>query len=487
MLDRMRFALGCVAILVTACGADPGDPGPPVAPRATWYQDVGPIAARHCTGCHREGGLGPFSMETYEEAFEHAGSMLEEVEAQAMPPFDAREEPDCTPRFGWVDDPRLTTADKATLRAWVEDGAPAGEFAELPAPPATELQGITKTLAPTTPFVTMGDRDQFTCFILDPQVTQLTWMTGLQVRPGNEQVVHHAVITQIPAGAAQDALVAERGIGVPFDCGTMATPGDFVMSIWTPGNQPLQTPDDLAVPIGAGAKVVMQIHYHPANLINEPDITSIDLRFSSAWPKKMYFVTAIGNSFDAETGLEPGIGGELDFLIPANVADHVEAMATTLPQDLPAGVQLFSVNPHMHLIGTHIESKIFRAAPTSSQPAEECLANGAWNFDWQRTYVYNIDLDHMPSIAAGDRIAVKCRWNNTLDNPFVTRMLNDAGLKNHPPIDIPLGEETTNEMCLEIFGITLAAPAQPRLGEGDPRFEVPRLGAMPVASQLFAN
>ena len=30
-------------------------------------------------------------------------------------------------------------------------------------------------------------------------------------------------------------------------------------------------------------------------------------------------------------------------------------------------------------------------------------------------------------------------------------------------IDIALGEQTTNEMCLEIFGIAVDAPAQPLL------------------------
>jgi hypothetical protein len=39
-------------------------------------------------------------------------------------------------------------------------------------------------------------------------------------------------------------------------------------------------------------------------------------------------------------------------------------------------------------------------------------------------------------------------------------MLADSGLPP-VPIDITLGEQTTNEMCLEIFGLSIPAPAPP--------------------------
>jgi hypothetical protein len=135
-------------------------------------------------------------------------------------------------------------------------------------------------------------------------------------------------------------------------------------------------------------------------------------------------------------------------------------MRITIPQlgDL-TDVRLFSANPHMHPIGTHISSTIERPAPRGGDPQTECLANGGWNFDWQRTYTYDAPLDSLPTVAAGDVIDIKCDWNNTLDNPFVQRMLADAGLTM--PIDLLLGEQTTNEMCLEIFGIAIDAPAEP--------------------------
>src|SRR5262249_50797323 len=156
------------------------------------------------------------------------------------------------------------------------------------APPAgTDLPNKTLTMTPTQSFTTAGMNDQFECFVLDPQVTtNVAWMTGLQVRPGNPTVVHHAVISEVAPGPDLDALLAAPPVGTPFNC-EAGTPANFVMAIWTPGNQPMETPDgQLAVPIQKGAMVVMQIHYHPANITNDPDTTSVDIRLSQNWPQK---------------------------------------------------------------------------------------------------------------------------------------------------------------------------------------------------------
>jgi hypothetical protein len=379
-----------------------------------------------------------------------------------MPPFDAREDADCTPRYGWVDDPRLTPAEKSTLKAWIEDGHPLGTVAEIPKPPSHDLPNVTRTLTPTTPFTTMGDRDQFICFVLDPGVTeQVAWLTGLQVKPDNELVVHHAVITEVFPGAEHDALVAQRGIGQPWDCSADGGGGNFPVHVWTPGNQPYQTTDDIAVPILGGSKFIMQIHYHPAMMVNAPDATAIDIRLSTTWPQKMYFVAAFGNAFQAPD-LLPGPndpGGTPTFMVPRDVKDHPEHMRMTIPDLSGFGgeVRIYSANPHMHLIGTDISSTLERPAPRGTDPQTECLANGGWNFDWQRTYLYNAPLDKLPSIRGGDIIDVECKWDNTISNPFVQRMMKDAGLV--APIDVFLGEQTTNEMCLEIFGLAVPAPA----------------------------
>jgi hypothetical protein len=285
----------------------------------------------------------------------------------------------------------------------------------------------------------------------------------MQVRPGNAKVVHHVVVSELLAGTEQQALVDAHGIGLPWDCSQSQLPGGFIVDIWTPGNQAMQTSKDLAVPIAAGAKLVMNLHYHPAGGTAQPDATSLDLRTSTAWPKKMYFVGAFGNEAIAPNLLadpDDRFAGTPEFRIPANMPAHGEHMRITVPTlgDL-SQVQIYSVNPHMHMIGTHISATIERPAARGTDPQSECLANGKWNFDWQRTYIYDTSLELLPTVQPGDVVDLKCTWDNTISNPFVQRALADAGLV--APVDVNLGETSLDEMCLEILGLAIPAPPPP--------------------------
>jgi len=459
----MRKTLLCLALL-GACGTDiePIAPDATATSKVTWFQDVAPVVSKHCMSCHQAGGIAPFALTDYDSARMNAQRMLTQIDQGSMPPYGAREEADCTPRFGWVDDPRLSATEKQLLHDWLDQGLEMGTVADVPKPASTDLPGITRAIQPTTGFAASGDKDEFVCYVLDPVATG-TWITGLQVRPGVPEVVHHVVLTEIFAGANQDALVAAHPVGQPFDCSTITQPGDLTVNIWTPGNQPMETPDELAVPLLQGAKLIMQIHYHPAGGSHAPDTTAVDLRTSNVWPKKMYFVGAFGNATAAPQLLaDPDDRTTApEFRIPANKADHVEHMRFTVG-DLGTltNVRLYSANPHMHLIGTHISGTIERPTARGGDPQKECLANGNWNFDWQRTYIYDAPLDQLPSVQKDDIIDVQCHWNNTIENPFVQRALNDQGLV--APVDISLGEGgSTDEMCLEIFGIAVDAPPAP--------------------------
>jgi len=447
---------------LAACGgggpSDGPDAGP--APRATWYQDVGPIVAAHCMGCHQDGGIAPFSLTTYEDATDQASRMLTAIESGLMPPWDAEDAADCTPSRGWKDDPRLTPAQIDTIRAWIDDGKAAGTVATLPDPPNTDLSGVTHTLTPGAGYVTSGPNDQFMCFLLQPQFTEnVKWMTGLQVRPGNADVVHHAVLAVMQPGPELDALKTDHGDGRAFECSSPATAaGAYLLGVWTPGNQPMQTSDDLSVPLLKGSAVVMQIHYHPANQVNAPDSTEIDLRLTNTWPQKMYTYGAWGNAFTAPELLpDPDDRAGVEFRIPANSPDHAEHMRFTVDTGSQPDLPLFAAYPHMHYIGVGLQVRVERANPQFGEPANECLVNvPKWNFDWQRNYQYDATFDNLPKIRTGDTIDVRCTYDNTISNPFVQRMLDDAGLS--APVDVVLGEQTLNEMCLGIFGVVFDAP-----------------------------
>ncbi len=465
-----------LALLLAACGSDAGDDDPQEL--TTWYQDVAPIVASHCMGCHKDGGIAPFALTTYGEAAPIASLMLYEVEQGNMPPWDAVDGDGCTPRFGWKNDPRLSAEEIETLRAWVDDQMPAGEQADIPDPPDTELAGITHSATPVSGYATSGDHDEFICYVLDPGVTQLGYMTGMQLTPGNPAVVHHAVTSVMPPGAELDALVAEHGWGQPFPCaGGMATPaGSYLLNVWTPGQAPMETPRELAIPVVAGSALVTQFHYHPASAVNAPDASTIDLRLSSTTPDMLYTIGAWGNAFAAPELLagpnDPG--GTPTFYIPADEPEHRESMRFSVVTGDSRRFPLFAAYPHMHYIGIGLEVSIERATPAIGEPDQECLINvDRWDFDWQRTYQYDAAIDQVPTVGNGDVVDVRCTYDNTMENPFVERALDERGLTE--PIDVYLGEESLDEMCLGIFMIAFPAGA----GYGP---EEPPVRLVPIAS-----
>jgi hypothetical protein len=150
--------------------------------------------------------------------------------------------------------------------------------------------------------------------------------------------------------------------------------------------------------------------------------------------------------------LLPGPGdtqdGVPEFLVPKNVPDHVEHMRIPLPWN---GLKVVSVLPHMHMLGIRLTVKLELGSPRDGEPSTECLANSGWNFDWQRNYAYDAAFDALPSLRDDDVYDIQCTWNNTLGNPFMGRFLAD--INQREPIDVPFGEQTTNEMCLTIAGL----------------------------------
>jgi hypothetical protein len=442
---RERWWKGAVGVAIVLGGAGCST-GPP-----TWYQDVAPMLASHCMSCHREGGIAPFSLTDFDSAKEQSLRMLDQIERGAMPPFSAQEDAECTPRFGWIGDPRLSESEKATLRQWIAHGHLLGDPVEPPPIPSQDLENVSTTLMPVEGWTASGDRDQFICYLFDLGNTDMEWLSGIQLRPGNAAIVHHALTFALGPEEAQP-LVTEHGIGQPFWC-EGGLPANFLIHAWFPGNQPLQLPPRMAMPIVPNAKIGLQIHYHPHGGVYDADRTGLDLQFSGTPPERLYVSASFGNEFTAPR-LLPGPGdtqeGVSEFLVRKNVADHVEHMRIPL-KDFGLDWRVASVVPHMHWLGTRLRLTLERPRVRGREPETECLTNVAWNFDWQRTYAFDAPFEQLPSIVEGDILDINCTWDNTINNPFTQRLLIDANVSQ--PFDVPFGDQTTNEMCLTILGV----------------------------------
>src|SRR5215831_2478074 len=97
--------------------------------------------------------------------------------------------------------PKLTSADIQTLVAWADTGAREGDPADKPAP--VEWKDgwrikpdvvISMPEAHVVPAKGIGEIQSF--FVPNP-FKEDTWVTSIEIRPGDPAVVHH-VIVQIP-------------------------------------------------------------------------------------------------------------------------------------------------------------------------------------------------------------------------------------------------------------------------------------------------
>ena len=101
------------ALMVVAAVAFTASPHPEAAATTLedpTFVDVAPVFYRSCTGCHRPGGLGPFSLLDYETAKPKLAKMKAMVRGGRMPPWQAT-----GPRGVFRNDSRLTDEEKALI------------------------------------------------------------------------------------------------------------------------------------------------------------------------------------------------------------------------------------------------------------------------------------------------------------------------------------------------------------------------------------
>jgi hypothetical protein len=436
----------------------------------TFHKDVEPILQKSCMGCHSTGNIAPFALTAYENVKPIAALIASTTRAGTMPPFAVQNTDECTTRFPWKGDIRLSAKELDLLEAWSKAGAPEGDPKDAPSafvPKSPDLTGKTLEVKPKTPYVTSGDKDEFRCFVMDPGLTEDTYLNGLQVVPGNSKVVHHAVI-MIDKDRQAEKLAGPDG---SYPCAGAALPPGKLIDAWAPGSDAIDLPAGVGYPLAKGSLVTMQIHYHPAGTTAAPDATRLQLRLDKAKPKYGFSYRFVGN-FDFPVnqigmGLlpDPADPKDVKFLIPANSTKHVETEQFTvlgpnpeLPPFLiyPPGARVFSHFLHMHYLGFDQKITLSRATEAPGKPKEECLVHApGWDFSWQRNYAYDAPIDALPTLEPGDVIRVRCTYNNTTSNPYVAKALAESHMSK--PIDVTYGEgETFDEMCL--VGLSLIYP-----------------------------
>src|ERR1700730_9693011 len=168
----------------------------------TFSRDVAPILYKNCTTCHRPGEIAPMSLLTYKDARPWAKSIAVRVNAGTMPPWHA------DPATGeFLNDRRLSGADKETIIRWADAGAPEGDPGDLPAQPhyaegwMIGQPDVVLAMQEDYPVPASGTI-AYQYFEVPTNFTEDRWIQAFEVRPSNRAVVHHVIVyTRPPAPA----------------------------------------------------------------------------------------------------------------------------------------------------------------------------------------------------------------------------------------------------------------------------------------------
>ena len=139
MMMRTTVAAAVLSVLAGAASVRLGAQAPKpartrptasIASGPTFSKDVAPIFYKNCTSCHRPGEIAPMSLLTFKDARPWAKSIATQVAKGTMPPWHA------DPAHGeFLNERRLTQAERDTIVTWADTGAPQGKTSDLPAAP----------------------------------------------------------------------------------------------------------------------------------------------------------------------------------------------------------------------------------------------------------------------------------------------------------------------------------------------------------------
>lgn len=400
---------------------EPEKKAPPVRKDAsgqtiTFAKHIAPILWKNCAGCHRPGEIGPFSLLTYEDASKRAEFIAELTAKRRMPPW----RPEAN--FGkFHDERRLTDREIGLIAGWAESGAPEGNASDLPKPPKFSdgwQLGEEPDLVlemPETYLVPADGPDIYRCFVIPIPLDKDTYVRGVEFRPGNHTVVHHAImfLDSLKEARKKDAQDNEPGyasFGGPEINPTGGLGG------WAPGTVPRFLSDGIVTYLKKGSDLVLQVHYHPSGKPEE-DKSTVGVYFSKAAKgKPVKIVTGIA-VVQPELSIPPG---------------EARAESTGESQPLPAEVEVLGITPHMHNLGR--EMKVTATKPGGDAEVPLIWIKD-WDFNWQGQYHFKEPV----RLPKGSVIRVQAVYDNSSENPKNP---------NSPPQPVQWGLQSTDEMLL---------------------------------------
>lgn len=420
------FFLACAASLVLALtfvSAEQNSRTAPAKPAVpTFTKDVAPILYNNCTTCHRPGEIGPMPLLTYDDARPYAEAIVDEVGQGHMPPWHAE-----APEGTFLNERRLTQAEKDTLKNWAESGAPKGDPKDMPPAPkfadGWQLGQPDQILEMTEPYnVPASGTVAYEYFYIPTNFTEAKWVKSIEVRPTARQAVHHVLVfyrsvPDVPRGPAvlrgnpeQSRLPAPAfGVSPPKARATgQAGETQRLIATYAPGTNPQLMPAGTALRLEPGGVIELQVHY-------------------TAFGEAVKDRTKIGITFSKEPApreVRPTNFLNATLVLPAGAAD----VKISAEENFLQGATVWGIFPHTHLRGKKWQYVL--ELPDGTKKV--VLDVPRYDFNWQTYYMFTEPLQ----VPAGSKLMSYAWYDNSAANKS----------NPDPKVDVKWGDQTWEEM-----------------------------------------
>lgn len=341
--------------------------------------EVAPIIAEQCASCHREGGIGPFAMDSHLMLQGWSPMLREVLLTKRMPPTQV------DPYIGHFDNARyMSDADLQTLVHWIDAGAPRGAsatdpLAELSFPDRREWQMgepdyIVKAPAHEIPATGVLDYINIT---VELPFEEDKWVKGVQYIAGDEAVLHH-LLTYVTAPSEY----------VGGEAATVNNATRFLEG-YAPGKvDAMEFPENTGVYVPEGHNLTMQFHY-TTNGRETVDETLLGLYMYDEPPEHENFTQSVATMFR----------------IPPYEQNHEVAAEYVFDEE----VVVTGLRPHMHFRGKDMKFTVEFPDGTT----RDLLSVPAYSYAWQPTY----QLSEPMVLPAGTKAHVTGTFDNSEYNP----------------------------------------------------------------------
>jgi polyisoprenoid-binding protein YceI/mono/diheme cytochrome c family protein len=463
----------------------------------SFARDIKPLLQANCAACHQPGEIGAphWKLATAGDAASVSDGIGTVVDSKYMPPWPASNK-----GVALAHSRALNQRAIDEIVSWSKAGGPLDVPADTKITPTKGPVGPpprrdVTLMMPQAYTGSLAKPNDYRCFVLNPHLTSLTYVTGFQVTPHQREEIHHVQIFHISAAQVKIAQQVSGKDGKPgWSCyGSLSLPPtprserdrdpnspraqarrrihgftgqDDLFAGWVPGQDPVTFPKNLGVPFAPGDAIVFQVHYHYSGT-PLPDRSSVALQLDKPTPafKPVDIINPIApveipclpsqanaplcnraNALKDDARLYGPIGAAAEwgllFLchqtsdsLAANFHDGVAS--TTCDYKVPETGKIIAVFGHEHTLG-----KSFRFTLDPGKPTEKILLDiPSWNFDWQMNYPLAKPLH----VTEGQTIRMQCSWDRSLD-------------PNRSPKYIVFAEGTEDEMC---FGTYAIVPDRP--------------------------